>query len=238
MPDHDGLVVFDTAHADNSTAQRQQNEPWLTPYYPERTIWWNWTALSNCIVFVDTAGSAFDTSLGVFTGTNLSKLTLVIENDDDPTNSPSSSVKFEAVAGTTYDIFVGTTVPSELGDIVLNLRTLALPPDNPGAAPANDFRTNGVPLTGTNVTTFGSDAGAGAEPAEPRAAGLLPRKSVWWTWTASERARCCSRPRAAIGQIPAPRLPWLLVSIPGQPTPAWCPATIMRIGVQAAPWLR
>src|SRR5262245_19576130 len=37
-------------------------------YYYESSVWWTWTAPTNGIVIVDTAGSSFTTGLGVFTG--------------------------------------------------------------------------------------------------------------------------------------------------------------------------
>jgi hypothetical protein len=172
-----------TAHANNSAATRQSNEPILGRYPAPATLWWNWTAPSNCVVVVDTFGSAIDTSLAVVTGTNITALPRVTDNDDDLGNAPASRVKFAAVSGTTYDLVVGSSMPSETGDIVLNLRTVALPPDLSGSPPTNDFRTNAIVLEGTNVTAFGSNVGATVDPSEPTF-GLVLHKSVWWTWTA------------------------------------------------------
>src|SRR5438552_1669252 len=41
------------------------------------SIWWSWTAPATGDVTIDTAGSAFDTLLGVYTGASVSALTLV-----------------------------------------------------------------------------------------------------------------------------------------------------------------
>jgi len=39
-------------------------------------------------------------------------------------------------------------------------------------------------LNGTNVTVYGSNAGATREPGEPYHDGFYGGKSVWWSWTA------------------------------------------------------
>ena len=54
---------------------------------------------------VDTAGSSFDTLLGVYTGTAVGALTTVASNDD-ANGTTQSQVSFAAVAGTTYRIAV------------------------------------------------------------------------------------------------------------------------------------
>ncbi len=172
------------AHANNSAATRQPQEPALSLYNAPATLWWSWTVPSNCVVFVNTSGSLFDTSLGVFTGTNLAQLKFVAENDDDPTNPPLSRVKFEAVGGTTYNIVVGSGVPAELGDVVLNLQTQSLTPGITMPAPSNDYLTNCIVLEGTNISVTGSNVGATNEALEPSELGLSPHKSVWWKWTA------------------------------------------------------
>jgi sugar lactone lactonase YvrE len=50
--------------------------------------------------------------------------------------------------------------------------------------PPNDFFTNAIPLTGSNGTAFGSNAGATLEPGEPQVWPFIGGASVWWTWTA------------------------------------------------------
>jgi peroxiredoxin len=52
------------------------------------------------------------------------------------------------------------------------------------AQSVNDMFTNPTPLTGTNTTTSGSNAGATWEEFEPYHAGVDCHNSVWWTWTA------------------------------------------------------
>jgi len=83
------------------------------------SVWFSWTAPGNASVQIDTIGSNFDTILGVWSGTNLSSLTQLAENDDfsDGTNSV---VFVEASAGVTYRIAV-YGFQGEQGSINLNL---------------------------------------------------------------------------------------------------------------------
>lgn len=72
-----------------------------------RSIWYQWQAPSSGSVTLDTSGSTFDTVLGVYTGTAVNFLN-VIAQDDDVVNGTirTSTVTFDAVAGTTYRIAV------------------------------------------------------------------------------------------------------------------------------------
>jgi len=50
--------------------------------------------------------------------------------------------------------------------------------------PANDHFTNAIVLTGTNVSSNGSNVSATREPGEPFHTGSIGTLSAWWTWTA------------------------------------------------------
>src|SRR5439155_15585934 len=69
-----------------------------------KSVWWTWTAPAGGSVTIKTAGSSFDTLLGVYTGTSVSTLTTIASNDDS--GGLQSSVTFNAIAGTTYRIAV------------------------------------------------------------------------------------------------------------------------------------
>ena len=73
-------------------------------------------------VQVTLAGSNFDTTLGVYTGTSLDALQIVAENDDENYNAgvSTSVVTFNAVAGTTYQIQVNG-YRGDSGDISLKI---------------------------------------------------------------------------------------------------------------------
>ena len=70
------------------------------------SVWFRWLAPASGTVIFNTAGSAFDTLLGVYVGTNVSTLSLVASNDDVLFPNTTSSVTFSAVSGTDYRIAV------------------------------------------------------------------------------------------------------------------------------------
>ncbi|MGQ0761238.1 MAG: NF038122 family metalloprotease [Acidobacteriota bacterium] len=75
------------------------------------SIWYQWQAPSSGNVTFATAGSAYDTVLGVYTGTRVDALTIITQNDDIPDvpgqpHQVTSSVSFSVVAGSTYRIAV------------------------------------------------------------------------------------------------------------------------------------
>jgi len=69
-------------------------------------VWWNWTPTVTGEYAISTAGSDFDTLLGVYTGTSLGSLTLVADDENDPSGGNTSYVTISATAGTTYQIAV------------------------------------------------------------------------------------------------------------------------------------
>ena len=73
-----------------------------------RSVWFNWTAPSNGPVAFETPGSAFDTSLGIYTGNNVNALSLVVSNGDVNVSAALlySRVQFTAAAGQTYRVAV------------------------------------------------------------------------------------------------------------------------------------
>ncbi|MBL9206656.1 MAG: hypothetical protein JNN01_16320 [Opitutaceae bacterium] len=91
----------------NVGASLEPSEPDPIPGYPGfagASVWWSWVAPSTGPVLITTAGSSFDTVLGVYTGTSLPGLSLVAFNDDD--GGLQAQVTFVATAGTTYHISV------------------------------------------------------------------------------------------------------------------------------------
>ncbi|HEY0865609.1 MAG TPA: matrixin family metalloprotease [Lacunisphaera sp.] len=94
----------------NTNATKQAGEPSHAGNVGGRSVWWRWTAPAAGPVTVDTRGSYFDTTLGVYTGTAVNSL-VTLAGNDDLSSSPqphiqASSVTFTAVAGTTYYIAV------------------------------------------------------------------------------------------------------------------------------------
>jgi hypothetical protein len=90
-----------------------------------RSIWYSWQAPSTGIVTVDTAGSTFDTVLGVYTGTAVNSLTVIAQQDDVvPGTVRTSTITFNATAGTTYKIAVdgynNGGAGGDVGSVTLN----------------------------------------------------------------------------------------------------------------------
>ena len=132
---------------------------------------------------ITTEGSNFDTLLGVYSGPNVSSLTGIASNDDAnfPTDS-TSSVTFDASAGTTYRISVdGYDGPSSgihTGSVQLNWSQMT------GTPPANDNFGNAQKLSGSCSQVTGTNLNATKEPGEPNHAGNTGGASVWYSWTA------------------------------------------------------
>jgi hypothetical protein len=175
--------VFTAAHvisyrvatllADTACATREGSEPDHAGTGGTHSVWYRWTAPASGSVTISTEGSNFDTVLGVYTGSNLSSLSLVANNDDVVTGSTLwSRVTFSAVAGQTYQIAVDGYAGAS-GDAVLNV--------NPNG---NDAFANCLSLTGAVGTVGGFTAAATREAGEPAHAGNTGGHSLWYCWTA------------------------------------------------------
>lgn len=75
------------------------------------SVWYQWQAPSSGSVTFTTAGSAYDTVLGVYNGTSVNALTIITQNDDIPDvpgqpHQVTSSVTFSVGAGNTYRIAI------------------------------------------------------------------------------------------------------------------------------------
>ena len=141
---------------------------------PINSAWWNWTAPVNGLVEINTLGSAFDTTLGIYTGTAVNALTVIGSNDDFTGYGTQSAVVFTAVAGTTYRISVDG-FGAAVGNVVLNVLQV------------NDQFARAFTLTGTNATTTANTTGSTGETGEPfnvSTATSSPINSLWWNWTA------------------------------------------------------
>ncbi len=94
-----------TVTGSNVGATKEPGEPHHADNSGGRSVWWSWMAPISTQVTVTTAGSSFDTLLGVYTGDAVSNLTPVA-SDNDSGNNASSLVRFAAVAGTMYHLAV------------------------------------------------------------------------------------------------------------------------------------
>ena len=130
----------------NLGATAQSGEPLHADAANAGSVWWTWTAPAKGTVEISTAGSAFDTVLGVYTGTAVGSLSKVASNDDHGGASTSRVVFDTAAAGTVYRIAVagydGTS-----GALALSWRFEAL-----NAATFTDMSLN--PATGVAHVSF------------------------------------------------------------------------------------
>src|SRR2546423_15281609 len=70
-----GLSV--TTSGSNVGATRESGEPNNAGVSGGASVWWTWTAPDSGLITVDTFGSSFDTTLGVYTGNAVNALTTI-----------------------------------------------------------------------------------------------------------------------------------------------------------------
>ena len=179
QPDNDFFVNrmpitgYGTYPGANFSASAESLEPDHAEETASVSVWWEWTAPVTESVDIDTFDSDFDTILAVYTGDVLSSLTELASNDDNGCGT-QSGVRFEAAAGTTYQIAVDGF--DDEGNIELRFQTSPLPPEN-------DNFANRIAITGY-LTRTGVNVGATAEAGEPdHVGGESAAASVWWRWT-------------------------------------------------------
>ena len=108
----------------NVQAGKESGEPNHAGNPGGASIWWQWVAPANGSLSVDTAGSDFDTVLGVYTG-NLINILTEVASDDDAGPGTTSAVTFDVTVGTTYRIAVDGFRSNQgvaLGNVALNWR--------------------------------------------------------------------------------------------------------------------
>jgi pro-kumamolisin-like protein len=140
---------------DNSAATPETTDP--TPpcgMATQKTVWWSFTPTTSGSVIISTIGSAYDTTLSVWTGTP-GTLSNVGCNDDVARGLYTQSLlSFSATAGTKYYILVaplGTTDPG--GKTVLKVSNGTL--SSLTASPNSQTVSAGSPATFT-ITDIGS----------------------------------------------------------------------------------
>ena len=163
--------------ASNVGASKEIGEPNHAGHPGGASVWWAWTAqVSGRVAVAVTAGTLSSPLLGVYTGTNVTNLTLIA----DEGNYSSLYVAFNAVAGTEYQIAVDGDYASS-GTFTLAVQFVVGPPND-------DFAAR-IVLTGTNISITASNIGASKEVGELNHGGKPGGKSVWWTWTAPVSGR-------------------------------------------------
>lgn len=181
-----GLPV--SATGSNVEATKEAGEPRHTEVGAGHSVWYLWQAPSTAVVSINTCGSAFETALGVYTGSAVGALTKIASNafserSNCAGSNGRSEVTFKAFAGTTYRIAVDGAFYEEEefeadteGEVKLSI---GLTP-----APANDAFANDEVLSGTFPFAVGENWGATKEAGEPSHAGDKGGASTWYSWTA------------------------------------------------------
>jgi hypothetical protein len=168
----------------NVNATRQPGEPNHGGNAGGHSIWWTWTAPITGPVVITTINSTFDTTLAVYTGAQVTALTLVAENDDAIGNPElSSQVQFQGIAGQTYQIAVDGYRFSE-NQVASGTMVLSIVQKAPPVLGGNDLFVNRFTLTGQTNVVNGSNTNASKEIGEPDHDGNGGGRSIWWSWVA------------------------------------------------------
>lgn len=184
----------------NVEATKEAGEQFIPGLSPAgRTVWFEWKATSSGWVTIGACDSEFPSTVGIYTGTAVDKLTQVVsgnaaEGPDCPYQGRQYS--FQAQGGTAYEIAVdgnGFYVPPAgppATEGTFTLKIEATPP------PPNDSFANATVMSAQveeepGGTRFylahanGYNWAATTEPNEPFY-GTGAGASVWYSWTAPE----------------------------------------------------
>jgi uncharacterized delta-60 repeat protein len=160
----------------NVGATREPGEPLILTNAGGASVWYKYIVAADGVVSIDTIGSDFDTTLGVYVGTSVDKLSLIAE-DNNSGGGGTSRVQFNAPAFSTVYIAVDGS-NGATGNIVLNWGETQQTADG-----ANDMLAQATPLTGNSGTIFDLNLLATTEIAD-QINGTGPN-SMWYTWTAT-----------------------------------------------------
>jgi hypothetical protein len=142
-----------SANGTNVNATKETGEPNHGGDAGGKSVWWNWMAPASGTVVIDTNGSNYDTTLGVYTGTAVNALTLVAGDNNGGPNL-TSRVSFAATAGVVYQIAVDGTGGAS-GTIQLNL-ALSAPATAGTVASIASWNFDTTPYTSPISATAGT----------------------------------------------------------------------------------
>jgi len=160
----------------NGVATKEPGEPNHAGNSGGRSVWYRWTAPASGRATFDTSGSAFNTLLAVYSGGAVNALTQVGANDDVGGGNLTSSITFDAIVGTAYQVAVDGF--NGAGGALTLRWNLVIPP------PPNDAFAGAEAITGATGQVSGNNLAATKQSGEPDHAGTTGGKSVWYRWTA------------------------------------------------------
>ena len=95
------------------------------------SIWFRWTASFTNLLTASTEGSAFDTTLAVYTGSQLGSLTELACNDDERAGIQTSSLSTNVTIGTIYYVRLAGFTQGQVGGYALTLSSPLFPTSTP-----------------------------------------------------------------------------------------------------------
>lgn len=182
-----GSAPFNTS-VDITDATTEPNEPQFC-YFMPKTIWYSFTPAETVTLRANTFGSAVSGNVNIYrsSGTGFSGLQFL--NCSGPSSSPS----FQAEAGQTYYLQVGSAF-GEPGTVNLNLVQT-----NP---PLNDNLANAIAVTSLPFSATVDLTDATNEPGEPQVCNFMPN-TAWYSFTPAEaiKLRADAQGGAIIGNV-------------------------------------
>jgi len=152
------------AAGSNDRATLETGEPNHAAVSGGHSVWWTWTATAAGQVDIDTSGSTYDTTLGVYRGTAVNALTQVAANDDSQ-GARQSKVTFTGTAGTAYQIAVdGNALATGIIQLLVTTAgpVLSVTPATTSVARSKGQATLTVSNTGTGTMRYSASVSAGA----------------------------------------------------------------------------
>jgi subtilisin family serine protease len=139
-----------TVTGTNLAATKETGEPNHAGNSGGKSVWYRWTPEGSGNATITTAGSSFDTLLGVYTGSAVNGLAPVASNDDSG-GVVQSRVELPVTAGTTYWVAVDGYNGAS-GSVTLNLSSdTTPPPDNEDPTVALTAPASGGVIRGMDV---------------------------------------------------------------------------------------
>ena len=148
MNDVSGIVSVN-----NALATKEHGEPNHAGNAGGKSVWWQWTAPEDGVLFLSTTNSTFDTLMGLYTGDRVDSLTTIASNDDAYNGVSFSKITQAVRANQLYHIAVdgyggaSGTISLTYAFTRSQLFTLTL------AAP-----TNGTIIPAAGVSSYQSNA--------------------------------------------------------------------------------
>lgn len=183
------LAASDTG--DNSKATREIGEPFHGGYaggLGGKSLWWKYESHINGYLVISTAGSNFDTVLGVYIGDSVSELTALASDNNSGPNE-TSMVLVRVFPNSIYYIAVDGYNGAS-GKIQLQLAGAPAPEVTTGG-PVNDDYADRLPLVGSYAMDYGDNFNSTGELGDFRGVygDDFTFPTVWWTWTAPSEGR-------------------------------------------------